>query len=77
MSIHQRDAVLFGARLAGGQSVTLPDAPHVHLFVALGAAELDGAGALLVGDAVRLTNAGARHLTATADGTELLVWATA
>ncbi len=34
--IQNRDAALFAARLDPGRSVTLPDAPFVHLFVARG-----------------------------------------
>ena len=76
VSIHQRDAVLWAARLPAGASATLPDAPHVHVFIARGTAALDSS-ALDTGDAVRLTSAGARHLTAGADGAELLIWETA
>jgi redox-sensitive bicupin YhaK (pirin superfamily) len=75
--LHQRDATLWAARLSSGDSVVVPTAPHVHLFVALGAGALDAAGELGQGDAVRLTDAGPTTFTATADGTELLVWATA
>jgi redox-sensitive bicupin YhaK (pirin superfamily) len=78
ISLHQRDAVLWGARLAAGQSVDLPRNGHVHLFVALGAGTLSSTGQLSAGDAVRLTetdaDADARTFTATADGTELLIW---
>ena len=81
ISIHQRDAVLWGARLSTGQSITMPTDPHVHLFVALGAGDLDGTGDLGQGDAVRLTKSEPEPepatFTATADGTEILVWATA
>jgi hypothetical protein len=49
----------------------------VHVFVALGAGTLDGAGALTQGDAARLTAAAERTFSATTDGTEILVWATA
>jgi hypothetical protein len=77
VTIHQRDAVLLGARLAADARVEVPDAPHVHVFVATGDAELDGAGALASGDAVRLTGAGTRALVAGPQGAELLVWATA
>ena len=83
ISIHQRDAVLWGARLSTGQSITMPTDPHVHLFVALGAGDLDGTGDLGQGDAVRLTKSESEPepepatFTATADGTEILVWATA
>ena len=75
--IHQRDAVLWGARLQPGEAVVVPAAPHVHLYVALGAGALDAIGELGQGDAVRFTDAGPTTFTATAHGTELLVWATA
>ena len=77
VSIHQRDAVLWAARLDDDASVTIPDAPHVHVFVARGAATLDGAGTLGEGDAVRLTQAGAPSLAAGDGGAEILVWETA
>ncbi len=55
----------------------LPDAPYVHLFVAKGRADLEGAGALETGDAVRLTAAGARRVTAAPPaGAEVLIWET-
>jgi hypothetical protein len=53
--------------------VQLPEAPYLHLFVAVGAVELEGAGALLEGDAVRFTATGGQRVTATAPA-ELLVW---
>ena len=81
VSIHQRDAVLWVARLGAGEHVTLPDAARAHVFVAAGAADLAGTGdeieALATGDAARLTAAGALELTAGADGCEVLVWETA
>ena len=55
----------------------MPDAPHVHVFIAAGEAELEGAGELGEGDAVRLTAAGSRRLTAGQRGAEVLVWETA
>src|SRR5690349_21052237 len=58
ITIHQRDATLWIAKLASGESIDVPGAPFVHVFVARGSAELDGAGALATGDAVRLTDAG-------------------
>ena len=61
--------------LRGGDdalTVTLPDAPFVHAFVARGEARLDGA-AMHTGDAARLTDAGAVDLTATSDA-EVVVW---
>ena len=75
VSIHQRDAALSVGRLAAGEAVTVPDARHVHVFVAIGDASLDG-NALATGDAARLTHAGSPTLTAGADGAEVLVWAT-
>jgi len=81
VAIHQREAVLWVGRLHRGETVTAPDAPHVHVFVAVGTAEIDvdpeGRAALATGDAVRLTRAGARSLTAGADGAEVLIWETA
>ena len=76
ISIRQRDAVLWGGRLRAGERVGLPDRRHVHVFVARGAASLEGAGELAEGDAVRLTAAGSPALTAGADGAEVLVWET-
>ena len=77
ITIHQRDAVLWGARLAPGVTVTIPSAPHVHVFVAVGSGDLDGAGLLATGDAARLTSAGTPSFTSGPEGAELLVWATA
>ena len=78
ISIRQRGAVLWGGRLRPGEAVTVPDARHVHLYVARGAADLAGAGHLATGDAARLTDAGAPVLTAdAAEGAEVLVWETA
>ena len=55
--------------------MAVPDARHVHVFVAVGDATLDGTP-LATGDAARLTHAGALSLTAGSDGCEVLVWAT-
>jgi len=76
ITIHQRDAVLSVGRLDRGAAVTVPDAPHVHVFVAVGGAALDGTP-LGAGDAARLTDAGTPTLTAGETGAEVLVWATA
>lgn len=67
------DAVLLAARPAPGAVLELPDAPAVHLFVARGAVDLEGAGPLTDGDAARLPGGG-QQVTATTDA-ELLVWA--
>jgi redox-sensitive bicupin YhaK (pirin superfamily) len=77
IGIKQKNAVLWGARLRPGELVQIPDAPYVHLFIAKGSAELEAAGVLHSGDAVRLTAAGARRLTADfSKGTEVLIWET-
>ena len=77
ISIRQQGATLWGARLRPGETVRIPDARHVHLFLAKGAAELAGAGSLVAGDAVRLTNAGDPVLTADPQtGAEALIWET-
>lgn len=76
ITLHQRDATLLGARLPARGHDIVPDAPHVHVFVARHEASLEGAGNLAAGDAVRLTAAGARRLEAGPEGAEVLVWAT-
>jgi quercetin 2,3-dioxygenase len=70
--IRNRYAALHVARLAAGQSVQLPDAPFVHLFVPRGAVSLEGAGALSQGDAARLTEGG--HRVTAGEPAEVLVW---
>ena len=77
ISIRQRDAVLWGGRLGAGEVVSVPDGRHVHLFVAQGAAILEGAGELAEGDAVRPPGAGPPPLPAGAAGAEVLIWVTA
>jgi redox-sensitive bicupin YhaK (pirin superfamily) len=77
VTIHQRDAVLWGGRIASGDTVTVPVAPHVHVFVARGSATLDSGDELQTGDAVRLTDEQDRALTAGPDDMEVLIWATA
>jgi quercetin 2,3-dioxygenase len=78
ITIHQRDATLWVARLATGGTVTVPSSSHVHLYVARGGATLEGLDAALgEGDAVRLTDGGTPVLTATADDTEVVIWQTA
>jgi redox-sensitive bicupin YhaK (pirin superfamily) len=77
VTIHQHDAVLWAARLAPGGAITVPDAPHVHVFVARGDATLEGAGGMATGDAARLAGAGPLALVAGRSGAEVLVWETA
>jgi quercetin 2,3-dioxygenase len=82
VGLNQPQAVLWAGRLAPGETVILPDAPHVHVFVALGGGLLDtgslaGAGKVTQGDSVRLTAAGSPSFTARpSDGAEILVWET-
>ncbi|HEX6312598.1 MAG TPA: pirin family protein [Acidimicrobiia bacterium] len=79
LHLHQREATLWVARLAPGEEVAVPDARHVHVFVARGAAAFGGPGGdtLAAGDAARLTDAGTRTLTGGEDGGEILIWETA
>ncbi len=72
--IKNRYAALYAARLAPGGSVTLPDAPYLHLFVPQGTVDLEGAGPLDEGDSVRFTATGGNRVTATGVGAEILVW---
>ena len=73
ISIRNRYAALHGARLQPGDSVQLPEAPYLHLFVPRGEVHLEGAGELHEGDAVRFTASGGQRLTAT-EPSEILVW---
>ena len=77
ITLRQRDAVLYAGRLTPGEAVAVPDAPHTHLYVAVGSTHLDPDVALGTGDAVRLTAAGSPTLTASDVGAEILIWATA
>ncbi len=81
VTVHQRDAQLWVGRLRDGETVSVPDAPHTHVFVAVGGATLgaddNDAAALSQGDAARLTGAGPIDLRAGADGAEVIIWATA
>jgi len=76
--IRNSAAGLYAARLAPGDTVQLPDAPFLHLFVARGSVSLEhtdaeGTGPLADGDAVRLTATGGRRVTAR-EPAEILVW---
>ncbi len=74
ITIHQRDATMWVARVAPRATVELPDAVHVHLFVALGSGMVEETSDLATGDAVRLVAGGPRRFTATDVGAELIVW---
>ena len=73
ISIQQQDAALHAARLDAGSSVTLPDAPFVHLYVARGSIDAEGVGSLGAGDAVRISGGGGQCVTAK-EPAEVLVW---
>jgi len=75
IAIRQKGAVLWGGRLKPGETVRIPDANFAHVYVARGQAELEGAGTLQAGDAVRLAGAGSPQLTADKQkGAEVLIW---
>jgi len=76
ITIRQKAATLWGARLKPGANVALPDAPYVHLYVARGPIDLEGAGRLAQGDAARMIAADGRQITAPIDGSgaEILAW---
>jgi redox-sensitive bicupin YhaK (pirin superfamily) len=71
--IKNRYAALLAARLQPGESVELPDAPFLHVFVPRGTVDLEGAGTLVAGDAVRFAGTGGHRVTAT-EPAEILVW---
>jgi quercetin 2,3-dioxygenase len=74
--LHTSGAALHVARLAPGESVGLPDAPRLHLFVARGSVRLESVGLLEEGDAVRLggdASAGGPSVTGSG-AAEVLVW---
>lgn len=77
IAIRQRDAVLWGGRLRPDEAVTVPDGAHVHVFVPVGSADLEGAGPLATGDAARISGAGELAMRAGPEGAEVLVWVTA
>jgi hypothetical protein len=66
-------AALYAARLDTGDTVAMPEAPFLHLFVARGKVALEDAGALDTGDAVRFTATGGQWVTAI-EPAEILVW---
>ncbi len=80
LRIQQRAAAMHVARLRSGESVGLPEAPYLHLFVARGAVRLVGTGAgpgadsgLAAGDAARISGSDGHRVVAAADA-EVLAW---
>lgn len=76
ITIHQQEATLWAGRLGPNETVAAPAAPFAHLFVAKGQAELEAAGSLGTGDAVRLTGQDDLRLVAGPEGAEVLIWTT-
>ena len=74
IGIRNRSSALLAARLSPGATVTLPDAPYLHLYVPLGDVALEGEGILETGDAARITASGGRQVTGGDTGAEILVW---
>ena len=72
--IHNRHAGLHAARIGEGETVTLPDAPFVHLFTARGVVDLEATGVLGTGDSARITASDGRRVTAVGGPAEILVW---
>jgi quercetin 2,3-dioxygenase len=76
ISIHQKDAVLWAARLKSGERIEVPDAAYGHIFMAKGSGEFETNGRLDTGDAVRLTGTDRLSLVADDQGAEVLIWTT-
>jgi redox-sensitive bicupin YhaK (pirin superfamily) len=70
-TLRQAAATLWAARPQPGSTLTLPEAPFVHVFCTRGTIAIAGAGELWAGDAARLRGAGPRGVSG--DG-ELLAW---
>ncbi|GAS86027.1 pirin family protein [Mycolicibacterium brisbanense] len=73
VTLHNRNATLYGARLHSGDALELPHAPYVHVFVTRGTVTLEDSGELTTGDAARLTASGGQRVSASTDA-EILVW---
>lgn len=76
ISIHQKDAVLWAARLSPREGIEVPEAEFGHIFMAEGSGELATSGRLDTGDAVRLTGTDGLSLVADREGAEVLIWTT-
>ncbi len=76
ITIHNSSAALRAARLRRGDSIELPAAPYLHLFVPRGRLNMTTTGddaELAEGDAVRLTASNGARVTAH-EACEILVW---
>ncbi|MFZ9157766.1 MAG: pirin family protein, partial [Ilumatobacteraceae bacterium] len=56
-----------------GESVIVPDAPFSHVFIPRGEVDMEVAGSLTAGDAVRLTGQGGHRITALSSS-EIMIW---
>ncbi|WP_028937114.1 pirin family protein [Pseudonocardia spinosispora] len=74
ISIHQRDAALYAARLEPGAVTQLPTSPLAHLFIARGSVTVEGTGLLNTGDSARVTISEGQRVTAGPTGAEVLIW---
>jgi len=72
--INNKYAALQVAKLAAMETVELPPAPFVHLFVARGGVDLEGVGALSTGDSARISASDGRRITAIGASAEVLIW---
>ncbi|WP_053205565.1 pirin family protein [Jiangella muralis] len=73
VGLGQPAAALHVARPRPGDVLTLPSAPFVHVYVTRGVVDVETAGHLDEGDAVRFTDEGGRTVTARG-AAEFLVW---
>lgn len=71
--LHNRRSGLHAARLLPGDTIRLPVAAVMHLFVARGDVEMESLGGLDTADAARLFGTGGQAITAP-NGAELLLW---
>lgn len=72
--LHQEGAVMYVARMTADETLDVPKAPNVHLFVAKGTVAV-GDATYNAGDALRVTGEQALAVTAV-ESAELIVWAT-
>ncbi|MBD3008595.1 pirin-like bicupin family protein [Streptomyces sp. 5-10] len=74
IGIRQKHAALHVSRIRPGETLPIATAPFVHIFVARGSVELEGAGPLSTGDAGRIARAEGQRVTGGPDGAEVLMW---
>ncbi|QUR65940.1 pirin family protein [Mycobacterium spongiae] len=77
IGLHNRSAALHVSRLEPGDTIGLPSAPYLHLFVPRGRLTVEGLSApeaeVSTGDAVRFTDTDGRQLAAK-EQSEILIW---